>query len=186
MGFFDAETGKYIDTEFDENYYDETGAGNHMFHPDFYEETQTERDRRMYGELMNRREQLTDVAGKPITPTVTVVNLTTKLGHNNKTCEVWGYLRNDSPVTLQLSKLIWLGKVVELRRDLRPHELHMTKLYEGITPTDDSHNKAQLMFRREDLPENYMRDYLVEYSTTNDGYYVVSSLKVISRSHDAQ
>lgn len=186
VGFFDSSTGKYINTEVDENYYDDTGAGSHVFHPDLYAETETERARRLYGEMMLQRDTFRDPSSRPITPQISIVNISTKLIHNNERSEVWGYIRNDSSITLQLVKIVWLGTVVELRRDLRPHESHLTKLYDGKTPDNDSSKKAQLMFRRNENTELYLRDYLIEYSVHNDGHYIVSALKAVSRTQNSE
>ena len=118
-----------------------------------------------------------DESGRKIIPRVEFDDLNVDLSSDSSDMEVWGTIKNESELQVELDKFTWLGRTIDLATFLRPGEARQVKLYSGDTPKSDAYSSAELTYKL-DNGDYFQQQYYLEYDFQNSAYYVPEQLHI--------
>lgn len=115
--------------------------------------------------------------GTKILPEVVFDRLSVNLSSDSSHVEIWGNVRNDSPYSVELNQLSWLGDSIDLNQTLGPGQMRQVHLYRGDTPKNNAYSNADLQIQVEN-GDLFTQRYYLEFDYQSSGYYVPEQLHV--------
>jgi len=110
-----------------------------------------------------------------IVPVVQVVRVDSRI--HGDSIEVYGHVRNDSTVDVELNKTYVLGATHQIDVFLHPGEERQCLLYAGPAPHDVSQHQAEIVFK-DTMGDYFKAVHLVSFHLQADGIYNVTNLQL--------